>query len=50
MEAEGEDKEDVKELIVRQLKFNSSFVAFKRWIVRDNRDALSEFLKEKQTE
>lgn len=45
VEAEGEDKEDAKGLIIRQLKFNSPFVAFKRWIVRDNRDALSEFLQ-----
>lgn len=45
IEADGDDKEDAKEFIVRQLKFNSPFAAFKRWIVRDNRDDLSEFLQ-----
>lgn len=44
IEAEGEDKEDAKSLIERELKFNSPFAAFKRWIVRDNKDKLSEFL------
>lgn len=45
-EADGEDKEDAKELIKKHLKYNSPFAAFKRWIVRDNSDNLSEFLQE----
>ena len=42
-EAEGEDKEDLKFQICRELKPNSSFTAFKRWIVLDNKGWLSEF-------
>ncbi|MBS5884473.1 MAG: HNH endonuclease [Clostridium sp.] len=45
-EAEGEDKEDAKYLIIRELKPSSPFAAFKRWIVRDNRENLNEFLEE----
>ncbi|URZ17986.1 HNH endonuclease [Clostridium felsineum] len=45
-ESDGEDKKDAKELIKKYLKSNSPFSAFKRWIVRDNRDNLSEFLQE----
>lgn len=44
--AEGEDKEDAKYLIIRELKHSSPFAAFKRWIIRDNREILSEFLEE----
>ena len=43
-DAEGEDKEDVKCLIIRELKPSSPFAAFKRWIIRDNRENLNEFL------
>ena len=46
IEADGDDKEDAKEFIVRQLKFNSPFAAFKRWIVRDNKNELNHFLME----
>jgi len=42
--AEGEDKEDAKLLITRHLKASSTFAAFKRWIIRDNRDNLCDFL------
>lgn len=45
-ESDGEDKEDAKILIKKHLKSNSAFTAFKRWIVRDNKDMLSEFLQE----
>ena len=45
-DAEGEDKEDAKYLIIRELKSSSPFAAFKRWMVRDNRDNLIEFLEE----
>ncbi len=44
-ESYGEDKEDAKLLIKKHLKSNSAFTAFKRWIVRDNEDNLSEFLQ-----
>ncbi|MBU3204401.1 hypothetical protein [Clostridium algidicarnis] len=42
--AEGEDKEDAKFLIKRNLKASSPFAAFKRWIIRDNKENLLEFL------
>lgn len=45
-ESDGEDKEDAKNLISKHLKSNSPFAAFKRWIVRDNNENLSEFLQE----
>lgn len=45
-DAEGEDKEDAKYLIIRELKPSSPFAAFKRWIIRDNRQNLNEFLEE----
>ncbi|MBY6951038.1 HNH endonuclease [Clostridium botulinum] len=44
IEADGEDKEDARLLIEKELKFNSPFAAFKRWVVRDNRENLSDFL------
>ena len=40
----GEDKEDAKCLVKRHLKASSAFAAFKRWIVRDNKENLAEFL------
>lgn len=43
-EAEGMDKEDAALLIVRELKCNSPFAAFKRWVIRDNCDKLSKFM------
>lgn len=43
---DGEDREDAKELIKKHLKANSPFAAFKRWIIRDNNDKLSEFLQD----
>lgn len=43
-EAIGEDKEDAKYLVKRHLKASAPFAAFKRWIIRDNKENLSEFL------
>lgn len=37
LEADGEEKEDLKYLIKQQLRDASSFVAFKQWLTRDNR-------------
>ncbi len=43
-EAEDEEKEDLKFLLQQQLKDSSPFAAFKRWLIRDNKDAYSELL------
>ena len=43
-EAEDEEKEDLKFLLQQQLKDSSPFAAFKRWLLRDNKDAYSELL------
>lgn len=37
-EAEGEDKKDAFLLIKTRLKANSPFAAFKRWLIKDNKD------------
>lgn len=37
-DAEGEDKEDLLFLIKRELKASSAFTAFKRWLIRDNKE------------
>ena len=42
--ATGEDKKDLFSLICKELKNNSPFTAFKRWIVRDNLDWCSDFM------
>lgn len=41
-EAEDEDKEDLRCLIKEELGEKSSFVAFKRWLIRDNRESFPE--------
>lgn len=41
-EAEDEEKEDLKCQLKRQLEDDSPFAAFKRWLIRDNRDAYPE--------
>ena len=41
-EAEEEEKEDLKCLLHQQLKDSSPFVAFKRWLIRDHKDAYPE--------
>lgn len=43
-EAEDEEKEDLKYLLQQQLRDDSPFVAFKRWLIRDNKDAYPELL------
>ena len=44
-EAEDEEKEDYKCLLQQQLKDSSPFAAFKRWLIRDNKEAYPELLK-----
>ncbi len=41
-EAEDEEKEDLKYQLKRQLEDDSPFAAFKRWLIRDNKDAYPE--------
>lgn len=43
-EAEGEEKEDLKCLLKLRLKDSSPFAAFKRWLIRDHKDAYPELL------
>lgn len=44
VEAEDEEKEDLMCLLQQQLRDSSPFVAFKRWLIRDNREAYPELL------
>ncbi len=44
-EAEGEDKEDLLYAIKKELKENSLFTAFKRWLLRENKEYYSELIK-----
>lgn len=44
-EAEDEEKEDLKYLLRRQLGSGSPFAAFKRWLIRDNRERYPELMK-----
>ena len=41
-EAEGEDKEDLLYQIKKELKESSSFTAFKRWLIKDNKECYPE--------
>lgn len=43
-ETEEEEKEDLKYLIKQQLSDSSPFAAFKRWLIRDHKEAYPEFL------
>lgn len=43
-EAEDEEKDDLKCLLQQQLKDSLPFVAFKRWLIRDNKEAYPELL------
>lgn len=43
-EAEEEEKEDLKCLLKQQLGDSSPFAAFKRWLIRDNRDTYPELM------
>lgn len=40
LEATGEDREELKLLIKKELSDNSQFTAFKRWLVRDSENLL----------
>ena len=42
LEAEDEEKEDLKYLLKQQLGDASPFAAFKRWLIRDNEEAFPE--------
>ncbi|MCC8101358.1 MAG: HNH endonuclease [Clostridiales bacterium] len=44
-EAEDEDKKDLKCLVEMELEDSSPFAAFKRWLIRDNKDTYPEFLE-----
>lgn len=43
-EAEDEDKEDLKCQIKQQLSDSSPFAAFKRWLIRDNKERYQELM------
>ncbi len=43
-EAEDEEKEDLKYLIQQRLSDSSPFAAFKRWLIRDNKEAFPELI------
>lgn len=43
-EAEGEEKEDLRCLLKQQLSDTSPFAAFKRWLIRDHKEAYSDLL------
>lgn len=43
-EAEDEEKEDLRYLLKRQLGDASPFAAFKRWLIRDNKEAFPELM------
>lgn len=44
-EAEGSDKEDLEILLQRELKNSSAFTAFKRWLIKDNKEYYAELLR-----
>ena len=44
-EAEGLDKEDLEILLKRELRNSSEFAAFKRWLIKDNKEYYSELLQ-----
>ena len=43
-ESKGEDKKDLSVTIKLELKSNSAFTAFKRWIIRDNPKVCADFI------
>ncbi|MDO4299554.1 MAG: hypothetical protein Q4C59_13950, partial [Lachnospiraceae bacterium] len=43
-EAEDEEKEDLKCLLKQELSDSSPFAAFKRWLIRDNKETYPELL------
>ena len=44
-EAEGEEKEDLLYLIKMKMKANAPFAAFKRWLIKDNKDYFAELFE-----
>lgn len=44
-EAEDDEKEDLECLLKLQLSDSSPFAAFKRWLIRDNKEAYPELIK-----
>lgn len=44
LEASGEDKQDLYQLIKRELSAWSAFTAFKRWLIRDNKEFFEELM------
>ena len=44
-ESEDEEKEDLMYLLQMQLSSSSPFAAFKRWLIRDNKDVYPELLE-----
>lgn len=44
-ESEDEEKEDLECLLKKQLQDSSPFAAFKRWLIRDNREAYPDLMK-----
>lgn len=44
-ETEGEDKEDLRLLIKKELSDSSPFAAFKRWLIRDHKDYYPELME-----
>lgn len=44
-EAEDDEKEDLQYLLQQQLKDSSPFAAFKRWLIRDNKEKYPELLE-----
>ena len=44
-ESEDEEKEDLECLLKKQLQDSSPFAAFKRWLIRDNREAYLDLMK-----
>lgn len=43
-EAEGEEREDLRYLLKQQLGDSSPFAAFKRWLIKDNKETYQELL------
>lgn len=44
-DAEDEEKEDLRCLLKKELGAGSPFAAFKRWLIRDNKDAYPDLLR-----
>lgn len=44
-ETDGEEKADLEAALKRELKNSSEFVAFKRWLIRDNKEYYADILQ-----